>query len=99
MQFLGVFPCADKTWALVKPEHLDRAKELFPDINITAVGREFLGSYIGAKEGIPVFMAGRLEEWSKDIDALVKIAQSEPQLELQGDGNLSAAAYQIFQLN
>ena len=32
----GVFPRADKTWALVKPEHLDRAKELFPDIKITA---------------------------------------------------------------
>ena len=76
----GVFPRADKTWALVKPEHLGRAKALFPDINVTAVGRKFLGSYIGTKDGITGFLAEKMEEWTKDIEALVEIAQTEPQL-------------------
>ena len=76
----GYFPRADKTWAIVKPQHLERAKVLFPDINITSVGHEFLGSYIGAKEGISDFVAEKMDEWTKDIDALVEIARSEPQL-------------------
>ena len=42
----GYFPRADKTLAIVKPQHFKRVKELFPDVIIIVVGHEFLGSYM-----------------------------------------------------
>ena len=34
----------DKTWMLVKPEHAERAREIFPTIKMTTEGRPYLGS-------------------------------------------------------
>ena len=64
----------------MKPEHLLQAQQLFPDVNITTDGHAFLGSFIGAPEATEKFVNEKIDEWSKDIDALVEIAQSEPQL-------------------
>ena len=47
---LGYFPYPAKSWLVVKPEHLPQAKQLFPDVNITMDGHEFIGSYIGTPE-------------------------------------------------
>jgi hypothetical protein len=77
---LGYFPKADKTWLIVKPQHLERANALFPDVKITTVGHEFLGSYIGTEEGSIDFVDQKISEWEKDIDALVEVANYEPQL-------------------
>ncbi len=76
----GYFPNPSKTWLITKPEHLERAKKMFPGINITDEGHKYLGSYIGNEEGMSKFMDERLKEWISDIDDLAKIAKTEPQL-------------------
>ena len=77
---IGYFPNAKKTWLVVKPEHAARAAALFPDINITTEGQRYLGSYIGNKAGTEKFVKDQVLEWKKDISALARIAESEPQL-------------------
>ena len=47
----GYFPNASKTWLITKDEHLNHAKSLFPDVNITTEGHKYLGSFIGNQEG------------------------------------------------
>ena len=76
----GYFPEATKTWLVVKPAYEERARELFPDIKITTEGRKFLGSFIGMPEGKEKFVKEKIQEWEKDIIALTKIAEYEPQL-------------------
>ena len=77
---LGYFPNAGKTWLVTKPEHLARASNLFPDVNITAEGHEYLGSCIGTQDFTEKFVDGKVADWTKDIDALIDIASHEPQL-------------------
>ena len=77
---LGYFPNPPKSWLITKPAHKARAEELFPDIKITVTGHEFLGSFIGDQDSIKKFVEMKVKEWSKDIEALVEIASSEPQL-------------------
>ena len=61
----GYFPKPSKTWLIVKPEYLERAKELFADsdINITDQGHKYLGSYIGSDGGKAEFVKSQVEEW------------------------------------
>ena len=49
----GYFPKPSKTWLIVKPEFLEKAKVVFADsdINITDQGHKYLGSYIGGDSG------------------------------------------------
>ena len=77
---IGYFPYALKTILIVKPQHFERAKLLFPDITVTTEGHRFLGSYIGTEEGTKKFVMEQLEDWSRDIEDLTKIAESDPQL-------------------
>ena len=80
----GYFPNASKTWLIVKPELVERAVTLFPDINhygnITTEGHVYLGSFIGTEAATRIFVKDKVEEWKEDIKALVQIAKSEPQL-------------------
>ena len=76
----GYFPEATKTWLLVKPAHEERARALFPDIKITTEGRKFLGSFIGTQEATELFVKEKIKDWEKDLMALAKIAEYEPQL-------------------
>ena len=76
----GYYPKPSKTWMIVKPEKLKEAKEMFPDINVTDIGRKYLGSFIGTKSGKDDYVAKKIEEWSKDIEELSVIAKHEPQL-------------------
>ena len=81
---IGYFPNTSKTWLIVKPEHLDRAKLLFPDIeqhsNITVEGHGYLGSFIGTPDATKDFIGEKVSEWKKDVESLAKIAKLEPQL-------------------
>ncbi len=77
---IGYYPNAKKTWLIVRPAHQERAQQLFPNINVTAKGHEFLGSFIGTSESTNAFVKQKIAKWEKDVDALVKIAASEPQL-------------------
>ena len=76
----GYYPKPSKTWLIVKPHMYATAKALFPDINVTQKGHRYLGSYIGADEGLAEFVDNEVEEWKKDITGLAEIASSEPQL-------------------
>ena len=38
----GYYPKPSKTWVIVKPEHEERAKKAFPDLQITVVGKRYL---------------------------------------------------------
>ena len=80
---LGYDPNPGKSVLITKPAYIDQARDLFPDIlqeNITTVGSEVLGSFIGTAEGTEGFVTEKIAEWKKDIDALASIAASEPQL-------------------
>ena len=58
----GYFPKPSKTWLIVKPEFLEKAKVLFgdSDINITDRGHKYLGSYIGCDSGKAVFVKSQV---------------------------------------
>jgi hypothetical protein len=75
----GYHPKASKTWLIVKPEFIQKAKDMFPDINITDVGHKYLGSYIGTDAGKQTFVEDKVKEWMKDIEELADIATREPQ--------------------
>ena len=47
----GYFPKPSKTWLIVKEEFEEKAKSLFPDLNITTEGCRYLGSFIGTETG------------------------------------------------
>ena len=76
----GYFPKPSKSWLIVKPKYYEKAKQLFPDVNITDKGHRYLGSYIGCESGLEEFVRGEMESWKEDIEGLCKIALSEPQL-------------------
>ena len=81
---LGYFPNAGKTWLITKPEFHDQAKLLFPDVNITVDGHEYLGSFIGSKKSTENFVEEQVKEWAADIEALAEIARIDPQLAYSG---------------
>ena len=76
----GYFPNPPKTVLITKPEYYQQALEAFPDIEVTTVGHEFLGSFIGSHAGTQVFVEEQVKIWSEDIEALVKVAEFDPQL-------------------
>ena len=55
----GYHPKPSKSWIIVKPQYLDQAKHLFPNLQLTDVGHKYLGSYIGAEEGKIKFITWR----------------------------------------
>ena len=77
---MGFYPNASKTWLIVKPEHKERTRVLFPDINVTSEGRRCLGSFIGNEAATRKYVEDQIEEWKADINDLVNIAETEPQL-------------------
>ena len=78
----GYFPKPAKSWLIVKPQYLDKAKAMFNglNINITTDGHAYLGSFIGSEAGKSAYMKDQIQEWSKDIESLANIAKTEPQL-------------------
>ena len=76
----GYHPKPSKSWVIAKPQYLNEAKQLFPGLNVTDVGRKCLGSFIGNNEGKDLFMDDKIKEWMQDIDEISKIATHEPQL-------------------
>ena len=77
----GYFVNPVKSWLIVKPEYESSARSLFSDtsINITSVGRCYLGSPIGSEEYIIDFVKKKVMEWVAQIERLAMIAQSQPQ--------------------
>ena len=77
---LGYFPNPGKTWLITKSQFYDQALRLFPDVNVTVEGHAYLGSFIGSQAATEKFVDEQIATWSVDIEALAKIADSDPQL-------------------
>ena len=89
---IGYFPNPAKTVLITKPEHYERAVEMFPDIIVTVMGKKYidkdgnekipgyLGSFIEEEETLKEFVKMQVEDWCADIDDLVDIAKTDPQL-------------------
>ena len=76
----GYHPKPSKSWVIVKPQYLEKARRLFPEVKVTDVGRKYLGSFIGTEEGKSKFVESKVKEWMTDIDDISKIAAREPQV-------------------
>ena len=76
----GYHPNADKTWLVVKDEHMEHAKDLFSahGVNLTSSGRKHLGSAIGDTEFLRKYLKNKIHQWSLELESLSDIARSEP---------------------
>ena len=76
----GYYPNSSKTKLLVKPTFQDKANEFFGNIGvqITTEGGKYLGGTIGTEIFQQAFVANKVDEWMKELEALIHIAQSQP---------------------
>ena len=74
------FANASKTWLVVKPGLLEDASMVFGDTNvkITCTGRTYLGSAFGCHSYMREFVTEKVEQWTKELKSLSKIAASQP---------------------
>ncbi len=77
---LRYYTNAIKTWLIAKEQHLVNAKLTFSNtrVNITAVGRPYLGSPIGSDEYINQNIAKKVDKWNEELLLLSKIAIALP---------------------
>ena len=76
----GYFANPTKSWLLVKPELLDKAKSVFADtdVNVTSDGQRYLGSPIGSDSFVSDFVRGKVGEWVAQLERLNDIAHTQP---------------------
>ncbi len=77
----GYFPLAKKTILIVKPEHLEKAKRVFSDTNVTITteGERHMGAVIGSHDFKEQYVTNKINKWVNDIEELTIIAKEEPQ--------------------
>ena len=77
----GYFPNPSKTWLIVKPQHWDKAEEMFKDtgIEMTTEGRRYLGGGIGRSGFLIDYVKEKVKQWVGEVEALSNIAQTQPQ--------------------
>ena len=83
----GYLPNPTKSWLVVKPQHLQTAKDLFWEtgVNITVEGHRHLGAPIGSRDFVEDFVREKVHKWKAEIEKLSNISRSKPQ-----------AAYAVF---
>ena len=76
----GYFPNASKTHILTKPEHMDRAREIFQGtgVTISAQGKRYLGGAMGTIFFRQQFVMRKVQEWAEEIEILSDIATTQP---------------------
>ena len=76
----GYYPNAEKSWLVVKDEHVKVAEELFSPhkVNLTTAARKHLGAAIGGTEFIDLFFQKKVHTWSLQLQTLSDIAMTEP---------------------
>ena len=89
---IGYFPNPGKTVLITRPEHYQKALEMFPNITVTVCGQKYLdkdgnekipaylGSYIGEQQTLEDFISKQVHDWLNDIDELTDFAKTDPQL-------------------
>ena len=83
----GYFPKPPKCHIIVKTtDMLLRAQELFEGtgINITCEGERHLGAVVGSPDFKREFVTTKVTNWVKDVEALTKISEEEPQAAYAG---------------
>ena len=74
----GYFPKPSKSWLIVKEQYYQKANQIFHDVNITTVGRRYLGSFIGTNEGKEEYVHSKAKEWVNNIEDIANVADTEP---------------------
>ena len=76
----GYFVNPNKSWLVVKEEHLEIAQSCFSDtdIQITTAGRSYLGSAIGERDFIETFVQQKVQQWESELLKLSQVAKSQP---------------------
>lgn len=77
----GYHPNPNKTWLVVKPEHLPAAEEQFQEtgVKITTQGQRHLGAAIGSRNFVEDFVREKVLVWVSEIEKLSRIASFQPQ--------------------
>ena len=83
----GYLPNPTKSWLVVKPQHLQTAKDLFREtgLNIAVEGHRHLRAPIGSRDFVEDFVREKVHKWKAEIEKLLNISRSKPQ-----------AAYAVF---
>ena len=76
----GYFPNAIKTYLVAKPGKVCDATEIFngTNVQITCVGRRYLGGALGTEMFEQQFLETKIGEWVKETAYLAKIAKTQP---------------------
>ena len=77
----GYKPLARKTILIVKPEHRQKAEEVFHQsgVKITTEGERHMGAVIGSQEFKNIYVTNKVNKWIEDVEELSLIAKEEPQ--------------------
>jgi hypothetical protein len=61
----GYFPNATKTVVVTKPEHFERATNMFSDLELTVTteGTRYLGAPVGSEDFVNAFIEKKVAEW------------------------------------
>ena len=75
----GYHPNPSKTFFVTKPEHAEKAKQLFAgtDVSICA-GRRCLGAAIGSKSFTEEYVRNKVCTWVEEVKSLASIAATHP---------------------
>ena len=76
----GYFASAPKTWLLTKHHLVSEARNIFQgtQVNVTSVGRPYLGSLLGPKLFVEQFVSEKVAEWLEELDHLIEVARIQP---------------------
>ena len=76
----GYFANAPKTWLLTKHHLVSEARNIFQgtQVNVTSVGRPYLGSSLGPKPFVEQFVSEKVAEWVEELDHLIEVARIQP---------------------
>ena len=76
----GDFPEPDKSYLVVHPDFMDKAKEHFKDFNINIVtAQRFLGGLIGWSIGTEIWLQNKITSWLQAISSVTAAAVDYPQ--------------------
>ena len=77
---IGYFVKPSKSCVIVKKKNLENVKQIIEGtgVKVTEDGRRHLGFILGTNENRKIYIDGKIMKWCKEIEALSKIATSEP---------------------
>ena len=80
--FIGYTAKPEKSWLIVKPEHLEYAKEVFKHsgLKITIEGRRHLGAVIGSEAYKIEYVNNLIDSWTGELKLLSDVAKFEPHI-------------------